>query len=176
MHGRNLLEAADIQLQGLRKAHGHQVTWMALAEASFDASWPWYLDLSSTTEPSFVSCLSLQCCSLQETRGKLKVWRGLFHTHLQGRIGGWDAFNKLLFLALERGCLFLYIWGRLVSFGKNNTETETSTVTGHRAWRTCQETEEKHLKAFCAFLIWVWFSICLFISFFMTEWKSCHIN
>lgn len=83
---------------------------MALAEDSFDAIWPWYLDLSSTTEPSFVSCRSLQCCSLQEMRGKLKVWRGLFHTHLQGRTGGWDAFNKLLFW-LQKEAAYLFTFG-----------------------------------------------------------------
>lgn len=149
---------------------------MALAEASLDASWPRYLDLSFTTEPSFLSCLSLQCCSLQEMREKLKIWRELFHTSLQGRIGGWDTFKQAPFSAPEGGCLFLYIWGRLVSFSKNNILKHRD-IHSHRTWSLKDLSRDtKPLKAFWAFPFWVWFFICLGFFFFMSEWMSCHIN
>lgn len=100
---------------------------------------------------------------LVSTRNKRKndgLERTIPHL-LTGRIGGWDNFKQAPFLAPERGCLFLYIWGRLIpsSYYSTLKQRETSTVTGRGAWRTCQETEEKHLKAFCAFLILVWFFI-----------------
>lgn len=150
---------------------------VALAEASFDASWPWYLDLSFITEPSFVSCLSLQCCSLQEMRGKLKVWRELFHTYLQGRIGGWDTFKQAPFLAPEGGCLFLYIWGRLISFSKSSALKQRD-IHSHRTWslKDLSRDRRKTPQGFwrLSYLGLVFHS--LWFIFFMKGWKSHHIN
>lgn len=60
--------------------------------------------------------------SVPEVRGKLQLWRGLFHTYLQGRIGGWDTVKTSSpSFPSEGGYYTSYILGRLISFSKHST-------------------------------------------------------
>lgn len=85
--------------------------------------------------------------------------------------------NKLLFLALEGGCLFLYIWGRLLSFSKNSILKQRHPQSQDMELEWPVKTHKRNTSSlFEPFLFGFGFSFVHFFFFFMTGWKSCHIN
>jgi len=83
---------------------------MALAETSFDASWPLYLDFAFTTEPSFVCCLFLCHCSFPCYRWG-KNWRcgeGYFTPTYRGELEVEILLRQVLFFLLQREVTYFF--------------------------------------------------------------------
>ena len=156
---------------------------MTLAENSFDASWPEHLDLSFTTEPSFVCCLP--CCAvLFSTRNEGKtegVERTIPHLPTGDNCRLRYFQDKFPFFILLRGEAAYFFTLKEELCSKHRTLKQRD-IHSHRTW-SLKDSLRSRRKApwgsldltghlFGPFLFWFGFSFVWVFFFMTTGWKS----